>query len=68
MVQFTQIELNGLKEQVMAESLATKKCQDYAAMASDVEIKQMCQSLAAMHQNHCGSLARLLGQGTQSYM
>lgn len=52
-------ELSAISDQLSVEQVLVKKYQMYAQTATDPQIKQQCEDIAAKHQSH---YTRLLNQ------
>ncbi len=55
----TSKELGSIEDQLNQEELLVRKFKHYAQCCSDPQLKQKCEQVAAMHQDH---FTRLLNQ------
>lgn len=54
-------ELGAIEDTLAQEEILVKKYQNYAAMATDPELKSQCQKIAKKHQGHMSTLLSMLG-------
>jgi len=63
MANFTQPELQQLRENLSSEMLVISKLANFAAQIDDPQLKQMCLNMQRTHERHRDMLLRHLGAG-----
>jgi len=64
LAKLTSKELSLLEDNLRHEQLMVQKFSLYANQATDPEVKNLCQNLRDMHQQHLNTLMQQLNQAT----
>ncbi len=60
MANLTTDELKAIETQLRTEQLLVKKFKSYALLATDAQVKTLCEQIAGKHQNHFDRLLTYL--------